>query len=68
MKVLAFRDLRAKGIPFCRQHITKLVKKGKFPAPGKIGLKTNAWDESEIDQYLEDRLTKRGEMKTAQTG
>jgi prophage regulatory protein len=70
MKVLAFRDLRDKGIPFTRQWIHKLTRRGEFPPPVKIGSKTNAWVESEIDQYLEDRLAKRGEgeMKTAQTG
>lgn len=67
MKVLAFRDLRDKGIPFCRQHITKLIKRGEFPAPLKIGLKTNAWAESEVDQYLKDRLARR-EMKAASLG
>ena len=64
MKVLAFKDLREKGIPFCRQHIHKLVKQGAFPPPLKVGGKTNSWVETEIDEYLEERVAQR-EMKTA---
>jgi prophage regulatory protein len=67
MKVLSFHDLRDKGIPFCRQHIHKLVKRGEFPSPFKIGAKTNAWDDSEIDEYLKDRFAKRN-MKMASSG
>jgi prophage regulatory protein len=59
MKVLAFGDLRGKGIPFTRQHIHKLVKRREFPQPFKIGAKTNAWDESEIDEYLKGRSARR---------
>jgi prophage regulatory protein len=66
MKVLAFSELRGKGIPFSRQWIHKLVRRGEFPTPLKIGSKTNAWAESEINEYLENRLAQRGsEMKTA---
>jgi prophage regulatory protein len=65
MKVLSFRDLREKGIPFSRQYVHKLVRRGEFPAPFKIGVKTNAWNDSEIDGYLKDRFAKR---KAASSG
>jgi prophage regulatory protein len=68
MKVLAFRDLREKGIPFTRQHIHRLVRQGQFPRPFKIGTKTNAWNDSEIDEYLKDRLARRDNMKAALSG
>jgi prophage regulatory protein len=64
MKVLVFKDLQDKGIPFTRQHIHRLVKKNKFPAPFKVGEKTNAWDERVIDQHLADIA----HMKTASSG
>lgn len=67
MKVLSFRDLRDRGIPFTRQHIHKLVKRGEFPSPFKIGANTNAWNDSEIDQYLKDRFAKR-QTKMASLG
>lgn len=67
MKVLCFNDLRDRGIPFCRQHVHKLVKTGNFPAPFKLGGKTNAWAEFEIDEYLKECSSRR-DMKTASSG
>jgi prophage regulatory protein len=59
MKMLSLRDLREKGIPFSRQHIHRLIKHKKFPAPAKLGENTNAWPESEIDAYLKGCVAKR---------
>jgi prophage regulatory protein len=59
MKMLSLRDLRDKGIPFTRQHIHKLIKQRKFPAPVKLGENTNAWPDNEIDAYLKDCIAKR---------
>jgi hypothetical protein len=59
MRMLNLTDLRGRGIPFCRQHIDRLVKAGKFPRPAKIGSNTNAWPEPEIDAYLGDCIAKR---------
>jgi prophage regulatory protein len=53
-RLLTYRDLRSRGIPFSRKHIHDLVKQRKFPAPGKVGLKTNAWTDDQIDEYIED--------------
>ena len=62
MKVLAHRDLPAKGISWTRQHIHRLVKQGKFPQPFKLGEKTNAWTEDEIDEYLKNRIAQRDQV------
>jgi prophage regulatory protein len=60
MRMLSLRDLReVKGIPFSRQHIHRLIKQKKFPAPAKIGENTNAWPEPEIDAHLRDCIAKR---------
>ena len=59
MVVLSFPELKNLGVRFSRQHIRRLVKAGKFPAPIKIGENTNAWLESEIDRYLKDRIAER---------
>jgi prophage regulatory protein len=59
MKMLSLRDLRVKGIPLSRQHIHRLIKQGKFPAPAKLGEATNAWPETEIDAYIERCIAKR---------
>jgi hypothetical protein len=42
-----------KGVPYHPQHVRKLVREGKFPRPVHIGRLT-AFDEAEIDAYLED--------------
>lgn len=66
MRLLGFRDLRGKGIPFSRQHIHRLVRQKKFPRPGKVGDRINAWLESQIDDYIEHCFTD-SEMKKAQS-
>jgi prophage regulatory protein len=59
MRMLSTADLKGKGIPWSRQHIFRLVKQHKFPAPVKIGANTNAWLETEIDAYLKARVEQR---------
>jgi prophage regulatory protein len=66
MRVLETRDLRDKGIHWTRQHLHRLVRQGRFPRPFKLGNKTNAWTEEEIDNYVKDRIAMR-DMKTAQS-
>lgn len=41
-----------KIIPFSRQHILRLEKKGKFPARVKLGEKRIAWRKSDIDKFV----------------
>lgn len=57
--LLAFPDLKAKGIPFTRQHLHRLIQRGCFPPPLKLGVGTNRWIEDEIDQWLADRALAR---------
>jgi prophage regulatory protein len=59
MRFLDEADLKARGIKFSRQHRHRLVRQGKFPKPVKLGLNTNAWPETEIDQYLESCIARR---------
>jgi prophage regulatory protein len=60
MKMLSLAELKGlKGIKFSRQHLHRLIANGKFPKPVKLGENTNAWPESEIDQYLKDRIAAR---------
>jgi predicted DNA-binding transcriptional regulator AlpA len=64
MNVLTHRDLQARGIRWTRQHLHRLAKAGKFPQPFKLGDRTNAWTEDQINEYLEQRVAQR-DMKTA---
>lgn len=57
--LLDLNGIRAKGILFSRQHISRLVRENKFPRPIKVGCNTNAWLESEIDAYIRRRVEER---------
>ena len=70
MRVLGYRDLARKGIPYSRQHINRLVKKGKFPAPFKLSggdNGPNSWLEHIIDRHIETCAAKHdsGSSKSA---
>jgi prophage regulatory protein len=60
MAYLRFRELKpAKGIPFCRQHIRRLQKVGKFPLSVPFGAGTEVYISEEIDQWKADRIAER---------
>ena len=44
---------------YCQEHIRRLVKAGKFPAPIRLGEKRVVWIESEIDDWLEGKRQER---------
>jgi prophage regulatory protein len=58
-RMLNHADLRDRGIPYSRQHIHRLIRRGLFPRPVKLGAGSNAWVEAEIDRYLADRIAVR---------
>jgi prophage regulatory protein len=58
MRLLDFDGLAEKGIKFSDTHIWRLIRAGEFPKPVKIG-KRNHWIETEIDQYIADKLAQR---------
>jgi prophage regulatory protein len=59
-RVLSHADLRDRGIKYSKQHLNRLMKRGLFPRPVKLGSGgINTWLEYEIDRYLEDRIKAR---------
>ncbi len=44
-----------------RSTIYWLIQVGVFPAPVKIGLRASGWIESEVDEYIANRIKARGE-------
>jgi prophage regulatory protein len=56
---LRFRELAARGIPFSRQHIHRLIGSGKFPKPVKIGAATNGFVKTEIDAWCAEKIAAR---------
>lgn len=59
IRILFFGELKPKGVPFTRQHIDRLEKAGRFPRHIKVGKNTNGWIESEVDQYIINRIKER---------
>ena len=49
-----FKDLKDRwGWPYCRQHTNTLVKKKRFPKPGKIpGGSVNIWTDEQLEPYF----------------
>jgi prophage regulatory protein len=61
MMCLMYRDLAARGIPYSREHLARLIKQGRFPAPFRLNAGGRiVWDEALIDDWLAARA------KTAQ--
>ena len=44
--------------PYSRSSIYRKVRTGDFPAPIKIGPNRNAWLESDIDQWIDQRINR----------
>jgi hypothetical protein len=55
-RILAPRDLPAKGIHFHPNYLRKLWAKGQFPKPFKISAHRIAWPEEVIDKWIADKL------------
>jgi predicted DNA-binding transcriptional regulator AlpA len=67
-RLLSFPELKTrKGIKYSRQHVARLVKAKRFPAPIKpSGLPTgeNAWFDDEIDAHLKACAAARSAVRT----
>jgi prophage regulatory protein len=60
MRLLTFAELKPKkGIPYCRDHLRRLVKAHQFPQPIDIGPRRIAWFEGEVDEHLETLAARR---------
>jgi prophage regulatory protein len=60
MRALSHKDLREKkGIPYTDRHVNRMVKAGEFPAPFPLGPGRKAFDEDEVDEWLERRKALR---------
>jgi prophage regulatory protein len=60
MRVLSFNQLKPeKGVGFCRVHLDRLIRAGKFPKPIRLGPNRVAWVETEVDEWLAERISQR---------
>lgn len=58
-RILRRREVEAKT-GFKRAHIYQLMNEGKFPKAIPLGIRAVGWDSAEIDQWITQRLNKRG--------
>jgi hypothetical protein len=52
--LLTFKDLKARGHPYCADHTRRLCHTGLFPKPIKLGQgprARNAWYEDEVEAH-----------------
>lgn len=59
MKIIDWKVLKDM-VPFCRQHILRLEKAGRFPLRVRIGQNRVGWVYDEIVTWIEGHLDKRG--------
>ena len=60
VRILSFEDLRSeKGIPYSKVHLWRLEREGKFPKRVRLGENRHGWLESEIDDWLLERMASR---------
>ena len=66
-RILFHSDLKARGIPFSKQWINKLIGEGKFPPKNFVlGEQTKGWTEDVIDQYDEQKIERDDDVAVAQ--
>jgi len=59
MTLLSYSDLRARGISYSTVHLWRLEKSGAFPKRVPIGCARHGWLESEINEWLANRVAAR---------
>jgi predicted DNA-binding transcriptional regulator AlpA len=65
MKLLDHDALREeKGIQFSKVHLRRLVARGEFPAPMKVGRRDH-WVDEVIDRHIADMLQAQRKTATA---
>jgi prophage regulatory protein len=56
-KFLRLSEVRNR-VPYSRSTIYQLISQGKFPQPINLGARAVAWLESDIDQWMTNRIGK----------
>jgi prophage regulatory protein len=65
MRLLKISELAEKGIPYSRAHIYRLIHAKKFPEPVRLGENRIAFVESEIEDWVQSKITERDAAKVA---
>jgi prophage regulatory protein len=60
MRLLEFDQLKPeKGVPYCRDHLRRLVNNGRFPRPVNVSARRIAWLETDVDAWIQSKLHAR---------
>ena len=51
-------------VGICRSHAESLVREGKFPRPIKLSERVSAWVESDISDWIDERISQNKPNKT----
>lgn len=46
-------------VPLSKPSIYKAIRAGQFPKPCKISRRASAWDERQVEAWIEERLNAR---------
>jgi prophage regulatory protein len=52
----------------CRSHVHAMASRGDFPAPVKLGSRASAWIESEVLEWLQQRIKASRSVTGAREG
>ena len=52
----------------CRSHIWRLIGRGAFPGPLRLGKRARAWRSDEIDAWIEARTAERDRRRDVWAG
>ena len=58
-RVLTRQHLKDRGVTFCNFYLLKLEREGRFPKRIRLGERTVAWYEHEVDHWIEARAAER---------
>ena len=58
-RLLSYRDLLSRGIPYSKVHLWRLERDGRFPKRVPIGAKMHGWVEAEIDDFIGKKVRER---------
>lgn len=64
-RLLSHADLLARGVSHTTTHLARLEKAGRWPKRIKLGHRSIAWYEDEIDAEIEKRAAERDRSKPA---
>jgi prophage regulatory protein len=59
MRLLSADELRNRGITYSRYQLYRLEAAGRFPRRVAIGENRVAWVESEIDEWIKNKIRER---------